>query len=450
MRKSDLMYHVLYILMLLVFISNTIAQGYDLKGCISIALDNKQTLYSAELDVESAEKGLTGSYSGLLPSLNLRTNKAKTHFPEQEIISMDFENATLDTSISSSTSSVSTGLSINQTLYDGGRSMNTVRQARGNLNIARLNQRQTRINVIQNVAISYYGLLQSQQLLDVANKNLGLSEQQVDLVQKQFDVGTVRKTDLLKAKVSRGQAKVEVLNSKTALENARRQLFNDMGMQDFGQPIIAVADDWTSVVIPTSVGALELLKTKNPGLLIQQARINLGEIQVKIARSMRLPSVGASMNYSANGENNEEMLEAIQDDWTMGMNLSLSVPLYSGNSLSTSQQQAVLSWKRSKNDYITLLNDLRVQVELLRKSLNNYIEIIPINESVVVSAEEDLKLVQERYSLGSATILEVLDAQVSLIRSRSTLINTVHEARIQETNLDAILGTLDLNYKMEE
>ena len=328
--------------------------------------------------------------------------------------------------------------------------MNTVRQARGNLDIARLNRRQTRINVIQNVAISYYGLLQSQQLLDVANKNLGLSEQQVDLVQKQFDVGTVRKTDLLKAKVSRGQAKVEVLNSKTALENARRQLFNDMGMQDFGQPIIAVADDWTSVVIPTSVGALELLKTKNPGLLIQQARINLGEIQVKIARSMRLPSVGASMNYSANGENNEEMLEAIQDDWTMGMNLSLSVPLYSGNSLSTSQQQAVLSWKRSKNDYITLLNDLRVQVELLRKSLNNYIEIIPINESVVVSAEEDLKLVQERYSLGSATILEVLDAQVSLIRSRSTLINTVHEARIQETNLDAILGTLDLNYKMEE
>ena len=69
---------------------------------------------------------------------------------------------------------------------------------------------------------------------------------------------------------------------------------------------------------------------------------------------------------------------------------------------------------------------------------------------MVVSAEEDLKLVQGRYSLGSATILEVLDAQVSLIRSNSTLINTVHDARIQEMNLSAILGILDLKYLTEE
>ena len=59
-------------------------------------------------------------------------------------------------------------------------------------------------------------------------------------------------------------------------------------------------------------------------------------------------------------------------------------------------------------------------------------------------------MVQERYSLGSATILEVLDAQVSLIRSNSTLINTVHDARIQEMNLSAILGILDLKYLTEE
>ena len=104
--------------------------------------------------------------------------------------------------------------------------------------------------------------------------------------------------------------------------------------------------------------------------------------------------------------------------------------------------------KQSESQYLTFLNDQRVQVELLRRSLENYAEIIPINQSVVMSAEEDLRLVQERYGLGSATILEVLDAQVSLIRSKSTLINTVHEARINETNLEAILGLLDLKYQL--
>ena len=438
------------ILILSVFISAAVAQGYDLAECIGIALDNKQTLYSAELEVQSAEKGVTGSYSGLLPSVNLSTSSGRTQYPEQETISLDFENNKLDTSVSRSTSSMSTGLSINQTLYDGGRSFNTVRQARTNLDIARLNQRQTRIQVIQNVASSYYGLLQAQQLLDVAEKNLNLSEQQVDLVQKQFDVGAVRKTDLLKADVARGQAKVDVLNRKTALDNARRQLFNDMGMQDFGQSISAVADEWTDVQVLSSADALELLKTKNPSLLIQQSRISLGVLQVKMAKGVRLPSLGASMSYSANGENSDALMEAVKDDWIVGMNLSLSVPLYSGSRLSTNQQQAKLSQQKSENDYITYLNDLRVQVELLRKSLENYSEIIPINQSVVVSAEEDLKLVQARYSLGSATILEVLDAQVSLIRSNSNLINTVHDARIREKNLKAILGTLDLDYQTKE
>ena len=445
-----MMNFIFSILILSVFISAAVAQGYDLAECIGIALDNKQTLYSAELEVQSAEKGVTGSYSGLLPSVNLSTSSGRTHYPEQETISLDFENNKLDTSVSRSTSSMSTGLSINQTLYDGGRSFNTVRQARTNLDIARLNQRQTRIQVIQNVASSYYGLLQAQQLLDVAEKNLNLSEQQVDLVQKQFDVGAVRKTDLLKADVARGQAKVDVLNRKTALDNARRQLFNDMGMQDFGQSISAVADEWTDVQVPSSADALVLLKTKNPSLLIQQSRISLGVLQVKMAKGVRLPSLGASMSYSTNAEDSDALMEAVKNDWIVGMNLSLSVPLYSGSRLSTNQQQAKLSQQKSENDYITYLNDLRVQVELLRKSLENYSEIIPINQSVVVSAEEDLKLVQGRYSLGSATILEVLDAQVSLIRSNSNLINTVHDARIREKNLKAILGTLDLDYQTKE
>ena len=67
-----------------------------------------------------------------------------------------------------------------------------------------------------------------------------------------------------------------------------------------------------------------------------------------------------------------------------------------------------------------------------------------------MSSEEDLKLVQEKYSVGSATILEVLDAQVSLIRSNSSLINIIHDARVEEMNLKAILGVLDLEYQNKE
>ena len=359
-------------------------------------------------------------------------------------------NLEIDTITSGESSYMSAGLSINQTIYNGGRSVNAIKQARINLDIAKLRQRNTKIEVIQNVTRSYYGLLQAQQLLDVAEKNLILSEKQVDLVQKQFDLGAVRKTDLLKGKVSMGQAKVELLNRKTALENSRRRLFNDMGMIDFGQSIVAKYSDWVPVSVPTSAEALTFLKEKNPNILMQLSAIEIGKIQLKMAKGMRSPSAFASVDYSANGDNSDELKESFKDDWRLGMNMSVNFPLYSGNSLSTTQQKAELEKQKSENDYLTYLNDLRVQVELIRKSIMNYSEIIPINRDVVASAEEDLKLVQERYSIGSATILEVLDAQVSLIRSNSTLINTIHDARIQEMSLKALLGILDLEYQTKE
>ena len=438
------------ILFLGLLVSEITAQGYTLDDCIRTALEGKKTVLSAELGVVSATKGLTGSYSGLLPSLRATTSAGQTQFPEQESVTINYETLTLDTTKTSHFNNLSAGVSLNQTIYDGGRSFNQVKQARTNLDIARLNQRLTKIQVIQNVIKSYYVLLQAQKLLDVAEKNLEMSNQQVSLVKKQFDLGVVKRTDLLKAEVAQGQARVDVLNKKTSFENSRRILFNDMGLQDFGQPITAMDDEWVVPAIPSSADVLKVLKNQNPNLLISQARINLGDLSYKLVRGLRLPSLNSSMNYSANGETSDELMDALKDEWSLGINLSVSLPIYTGNSLSMQQQQAKLSKQQSEYSYITLLNDLRVQAELIRESLNNYAEIIPLNQAVVTSAEEDLKLVRERYSLGSATILEVLDAQVSLIRSNSTLINTIHDARMQEASLKALLGTLDMEYKLEE
>ena len=432
------------------FFSICNAQIYDLPECIEIALERKRTLVSAELDVQSATKQVIGSYSGVLPSVSFSTNGGKTKYPNQESIVPDLVNLEIDTISSGESSYMSAGVSINKSIYNGGQSVNAIKQAKINLEISKLRERNTKILVIQNVTRSYYSLLKSQELLDVAKENLILSQKQIDLVQKQFELGSVSKTDFLKAKVSVGQARVELLNRETSLEASRRQLFNDMGMIDFGQSIQARSKEWSPTSIPTSAEALTLLKEQNPNILIQQSRIQLNKLQVKIAKGMRSPSIFASLDYSANGDNSEELKEAFKDDWRLGVNMGVTLPLYSGNSLSSAQQRAKIEQQKSENDYITNINDLRVQIELIRKSILNYAEIIPINQEVVLSAEEDLKLVQEKYSVGSATILEVLDAQVSLIRSNSSLINIIHDARVEEMNLKAILGVLDLEYQNKE
>ena len=426
------------------------AQGYTLEDCIQISIDEKKTVLSADIGVVSASKGLKASYSGVLPSVQATGVSGVNYFPWQESFNINFEEFTLDTTRTNHFNTFSAGIAVNQVIYDGGRSWNQIKQARINLDIAKYNQRAIKTQVIEKVIRSYYGLLQAQKLLDVSEKNLEMSVQQVSLVKKQFDLGVVKRTDLLKAEVAQGQARVDMLNKKTNLQNARRILFNDMGLQDFGQEITAVEKEWQATQIPSSAELLRTLKNENPSLLISKSRINLGDLSYRLTRGLRLPSFNSNINYSANGQTSNELVDAFTNDWNLGINLSVSIPIYVGNSLSLQQQQARLSQQQAEHSYTVLLNDLRVQAELIRETLGNYAEIIPLNQSVVSSAEEDLKLVRERYSLGSATILEVLDAQVSLIRSNSNLINIVHDARVQEASLKAVLGTLDLEYQPKE
>ena len=426
------------------------AQGYTLEDCIQISIDEKKTVLSADIGVVSASKGLKASYSGVLPSVQATGASGVNYFPWQESFNINFEEFTLDTTRTNHFNTFSAGIAVNQVIYDGGRSWNQIKQARTNLDIAKYNQRAIKTQVIEKVIRSYYGLLQAQKLLDVSEKNLEMSVQQVSLVKKQFDLGVVKRTDLLKAEVAQGQARVDMLNKKTNLQSARRILFNDMGLQDFGQEITAVEKEWQAPQIPSSAELLRILKNKNPSLLISESRINLGDLSYRLTRGLRLPSFNSNINYSANGQTSNELVDALANDWNLGINLSVSIPIYVGNSLSLQQQQARLSQQQAEHSYTVLLNDLRVQAELIRETLGNYAEIIPLNQSVVSSAEEDLKLVRERYSLGSATILEVLDAQVSLIRSNSNLINIIHDARVQEASLKAVLGTLDLEYQPKE
>ena len=426
------------------------AQGYTLEDCIQISIDEKKTVLSADIGVVSASKGLKASYSGVLPSVQATGASGVNYFPWQESFNINFEEFTLDTTRTNHFNTFSAGIAVNQVIYDGGRSWNQIKQAKTNLDIAKYNQRAIKTQVIEKVIRSYYGLLQAQKLLDVSEKNLEMSVQQVSLVKKQFDLGVVKRTDLLKAEVAQGQARVDMLNKKTNLQNARRILFNDMGLQDFGQEITAVEKEWQAPQIPSSAELLRILKNENPSLLISKLRINLGDLSYRLTRGLRLPSFNSNINYSANGQTSNELVDAFTNDWNLGINLSVSIPIYVGNSLSLQQQQARLSQQQAEHSYTVLLNDLRVQAELIRETLGNYAEIIPLNQSVVSSAEEDLKLVRERYSLGSATILEVLDAQVSLIRSNSNLINIIHDARVQEASLKAVLGTLDLEYQPKE
>ena len=65
---------------------------------------------------------------------------------------------------------------------------------------------------------------------------------------------------------------------------------------------------------------------------------------------------------------------------------------------------------------------------------------IRIQVASVAAAEEDLRVQQQRYSLGASTLLDLLTSQSALDASRQALIQARLDARVAKAQIEALVG----------
>ena len=428
----------------ILFFSISFSQSYTLEQVIKIALENKEALKASALELQSSKQDIRSSYSGILPSIRASVSSSESKFPQQ---SFGFNQSSGE--LLSDVSSITTGssnLSIAQNIYDGGIWWNNIRLAKNNYRISEQFDRQLITNIIRNVHFAYFNYLKALQLLDVARSNLMSSQQQLTFVQQQYDLGSAKKTDLLKAEVRFGQARIDVITNDASAKSAYRSLKNSMGIINSDQDFSIEEVQKPLEIIPEFETGFQLLQKHNPSIKAKQYQIVAAELGEKIAKGSRMPVVSLSASALGSSDNIADAISNnFGDKQRTNASLSISIPLYTGSSISTRIQKAKIAVNKQESEYLTQLEDISVQLQDLIDQLNNYVEIIPINETVLESAEEDLKLSQVRYTQGSTTILEVLNAQVSVVQARSSLVRSKYDAFIQQVNLKALLGTLDLD-----
>ncbi|MBO01136.1 MAG: hypothetical protein CMG35_00575 [Candidatus Marinimicrobia bacterium] len=428
----------------ILFFSISFSQSYTLEQVIKIALENKEALKASALELQSSKQDIRSSYSGILPSIRASVSSSESKFPQQ---SFGFNQSSGE--LLSDVSSITTGssnLSIAQNIYDGGIWWNNIRLAKNNYRISEQFDRQLITNIIRNVHFAYFNYLKALQLLDVARSNLMSSQQQLTFVQQQYDLGSAKKTDLLKAEVRFGQARIDVITNDASAKSAYRSLKNSMGIINSDQDFSIEEVQKPLEIVPEFETGFQLLQKHNPSIKAKQYQIVAAELGEKIAKGSRMPVVSLSASALGSSDNIADAISNnFGDKQRTNASLSISIPLYTGSSISTRIQKAKIAVNKQESEYLTQLEDISVQLQDLIDQLNNYVEIIPINETVLQSAEEDLKLSQVRYTQGSTTILEVLNAQVSVVQARSSLVRSKYDAFIQQVNLKALLGTLDLD-----
>ena len=420
-----------YILIISIFFSTSIAQSLTVDECVRIALENKPSLKRAEQDVTIARLNRASTGALMLPSVNA---------------SNSFSETTYGNSSSEASERYSGGLSLSQSLFNFGTKINTLKQSDNTYNTAKQQRRQAKARIILDVHTFYYQYLKNSELFDIAGKDLELSKKQLDLVQNQYNLGAVSKTDFLKASVRYGTAKSSFLSRELSKKNSEKSLRHSMGLLDSDVPIIIEQKMDLILSVPTFDEAYSLMLSNSPDLNILDNQIVGAQIAVKKAWSSSLPSVNMSIGMNASSAD-QITRTYFDDNYIKSANITLSIPIFSGFRNRNSIQISKLQLNQAETRLSGGTKSAKVSLYALINTLNNYQEIIPIQEEVLLSAEEDLKLAQQRYELGSASILELLDAQLALIQASSSLVRTKYDAAIQVASLDDLLGTLDKKYE---
>ena len=415
------------------FLSFSVLFGQTLgvDECVRIALENKAAVKRAEQDTKIAQLNRVSAIGMLLPTV-----RASNSFSETT-----YGNSSLSTS-----ENYGAGISLNQNLFNSGNNARNVRQSNNNYLIAKENERQSKSRIISNVYTYYYQFLKNKELFTIAEKNLELSSRQLELVERRYNLGSVSKTDYLKASVQYGTAKSTLLSRKLNRDNSEQTLKNSMGLLEKDIELKIRDKVNIELIIPDFNEAYEIMVGNSPELRILDAQIETAQLNLRSSWGSSLPSLNLSVGMNAYS-NEQVTSEFFNDNYIKSANLTLSIPIFSGLKNRNSVEISKIRFGQSKMMYNASRKDAKVSLSSLLNTLKNYEELIPIYEEVLISAEEDLRLAQNKYELGSATILELLDAQLAVLQASSTLVTTKYDAAMQLANLDGLLGTLDKKYQ---
>ncbi|MDZ7262848.1 MAG: TolC family protein [candidate division KSB1 bacterium] len=451
---------LLIVSLAVVLAGNLYAQGerpLSLEDCINIALKNNSQLRNAERNVNRAGAAALGSWSGVLPRINssfasgrfiqgdrlrktdvpvgIDTTTGKVIYAQREIIQEGVSRY-----------SHYARVSLSQNIFDWGQSWNLIKRANAGHSSAEHSLVSTRQAVIFNVKQKYYDLLKAIKLEQVYNESVTRAEEQLKRTQSMYEIGSVALADVYKARVNLGTAKSNLITQRNLVAMARANLNTALGREP-DMPLEVVELEPEELPLPyTFEQAREIALEHNPELKSLENEVRMAEYEVKNAKVdyLHLPTIGASISYSRDNEIfNRVYTNQLNRDFSVSLGISIDLNIFNGFSDKAQYEQSSINYQIAKENLLDRKRTLIAEVKQAFLSLQAYKEIAELNEENLKSAEEDLRLAQERYRVGAGTLLEVIDAQVALTSARSQLVSAKYNAKVAQAQLEAAMGILE-------
>lgn len=422
------------------------AQPLTADRAVELALAHSSAAVNAEASVLDSKSGLYSAYAGILPrasaSLSRSVNGVKNNTGSQVFGNFVTPSVTYDREAYSTTP----GLSASWNVFNLS-ALSGLSSARNNLRAARNQRVASRQRIEFDTRQQFYEVVKAVHLAQVANGSLKLARDDERRVHALFDVGSVSRSDLLSAQVRTAQSQLDSLVAQQTITDQRVALATLLGLRESEMGQV----DTSLSVEPRTYDEATLLaeaERNRPDLKAAEAALRAAHAGLNAARFLRLPYVSLSGGVDFNPTTATKFTEKdsmpivtrTETDRTYSAAVSLNWDFFSGFSTDGRIASARAQLLRAKDSRDALRRNLASEVEQALLVYQRAVESDRVARRAVESAGEKLKLTQEKYNVGSATILELIDAQVQLQRAQSDGVSALAAIRVAEAQIERVRG----------
>jgi outer membrane protein len=271
-------------------------QIWSLSACIEHAEANNLDIQRGKNNMLLAEINEDQSKLAFLPTLNLNGGYYWNFGLTIDPITNTRQPGSRQTLGSTASS--------NWTLFNGGRNLYQLQQARMNAMAAMYQQMELANNVYLNIASSYLQILVNQQLLEVADGQLKASAQSLKRTEILFENGAISKDNYLQSLAQVRTDEGNKISAENALLLSKLMLYQMLQLDTpFDEFDILVPEVDLTAAAMAGYQRDELLESaveKQPSVQMATSNVSSANYGVKLAQSGRVPSVAFSAQLNSN------------------------------------------------------------------------------------------------------------------------------------------------------
>lgn len=418
------------------------AQAETLSGALTKAYRANPSLNAQRAGTRAADENVPIANSGYLPHASASADVGYLHNEFSEPTAAALGGGAAAAGVSGTTRNTSdtvprgVGLQVTQTLFDGFRTPNSIKQAESNVFGQRETLRNVEQSVLQSAAQAYMDVLRDTAVLELRNSNIKVLEEQLRQTQDRFKVGEVTRTDVAQGEAGLAGARADYYTAQANLQNSIASFRQVVGEQ----PTRLEPAKPLERGLPISLAqAITISQVEHPNVQAALHNVDAAELQVKIDEGALYPTIGVTGSLQ---QRNDYQATSGANLFNASVVGSINVPIYEGSAPYATVRQAKETLSQARLQADVVRDQVRAAVISAWGLLESSKIVVQSDQAQVNASGIALNGVREEARVGQRTTLDVLNAQQTLLNAQVALVGAQRDRVVASYAVLASVGRL--------